>query len=279
MLVVGRREQQLGAVRGAAGDDDDVAREHLDRAVAIRDDARDGPSARVRVEPQRPRCGSPASRCRARAPAARRAPRRRPSRARGTGTRRTSEHRMQRLCGMSCSASITPHGAWNGCSPAAARSSESCWMRGSWLTAGNGIRRARGRLGGILAARAVDLVELLGARVVRLHLVVADRPRGREPVVVAQLPEVLRAQAVQRGAVELGRAAHAVVHLRLKRLPATRRTTCPARRSGCPRTRPATASSAARAAASRRAPAAGCAGPTPRAGAPACRRPRRCRSR
>ena len=48
------------------------------------------------------------------------------------------EHRTQALWGMSSSRSITPHGAWNGRRPAASRSSESCWIRGSWLTAGNG---------------------------------------------------------------------------------------------------------------------------------------------
>ena len=38
------------------------------------------------------------------------------------------------------------------------------------------IRRARRRLGRVLAARAVDVVVLLGERVVRLELVVGDRP-------------------------------------------------------------------------------------------------------
>ena len=54
-------------------------------------------------------------------------------------------------------------------------------MRGSWVTAGNGYGRAGRRLGRVLAASAVDLVELLGLRVVGLHLVVADRPRGETP--------------------------------------------------------------------------------------------------
>ncbi len=81
-----------------------------------------------------------------------------------------------------------------------------------------GIGRAGRRLGRILAAGAVHLVELLGLRVVRLHLVVADRPGGRDAVVVAQLAEVLRAQAVERRAVELGGAADEVVHLRLEGL-------------------------------------------------------------
>ncbi len=80
------------------------------------------------------------------------------------------------------------------------------------------VRPARGRLGRILAARAVHLVELLGLRVVRLELVVGDRPGGRDPVVVAELAEVLLAQAVERRAVQLGRAADEVVDLRLERL-------------------------------------------------------------
>ena len=46
--------------------------------------------------------------------------------------------RMHALNGMFCSSSITPQGAWNGWWPCAAKSSASFWMRGSWLTAGNG---------------------------------------------------------------------------------------------------------------------------------------------
>ena len=91
-------------------------------------------------------------------------------------------------------------------------------MRGSWETAGNGIGRAGRWLGRVLAARAVHLVELLRLRVVRLHLVVADRPGRGDAVVVAQLAEVLRAQAVQRRAVELRGTADEVVHLGLEGL-------------------------------------------------------------
>ena len=80
------------------------------------------------------------------------------------------------------------------------------------------VGRARRRLGRILAARAVHLVELLRLGVVRLELVVGDRPRGRDAVVVVDLAEVLGAQPVERCAVELGRAADEVVDLRLKRL-------------------------------------------------------------
>ena len=80
------------------------------------------------------------------------------------------------------------------------------------------VGRARGRLGRILAAGSVHLVELLGLRVVGLELGVADRPRRRDAVVVAQLAEVVLAQAIERRAVELRRAADAVVHLRLERV-------------------------------------------------------------
>ena len=135
-------------------------------------------------------------------------------------------------------------------------------MRGSWETAGNGIGRARRRLGRVLAARAVHLVELLGLRVVGLHLVVGDRPGRRDAVVVLELAEVLLAQAVERRAVELGRAADEVVDLRLERLalgvvPGVRRDVAVVDEDVLRR-----ASSAARAAASRRARAAGSACPT-----------------
>ena len=142
---------------------------------------------------------------------------------------------------------------------------------------GTGTGALGRRLGRILAARAVHLVQLLGLRVVRLQLVVRDRPRRRDPVVMVQLAEVLLAESVERRAVELRRAADEVVDLRLERRAACRRTTCPARRSGCPRTRPARASSAAPGAANRRARGAGSACPTVRDGGRACRRRRRCR--
>ena len=80
------------------------------------------------------------------------------------------------------------------------------------------VRRARPRLGRIDAALAVDLIEVLGLRVVRLELVVADRPRRRDAAVVANLAEVLLAQPEQRGAVELGVAADVVVGVRMERL-------------------------------------------------------------
>ncbi len=125
---------------------------------------------------------------------------------------------MQVLFGRSASSSRIPHGAWNGWYPPAASSSDSCWMRGSWDTAGHGYGRDRRPFRRVLARVAVDLVQPLRLAVPELEVVVADRPRRREAVHVVQLAEVLGPQPVERGAVELGRPAHEVVHLRLERL-------------------------------------------------------------
>ncbi len=83
---------------------------------------------------------------------------------------------------------------------------------------GVGVGRARRRFGGVLAARPVHFVELLGLRVVGLHLLVGDRPCGGDAAVVAQLAEVLFAHPVQRRAVQLGGAPDVVVDLRLEGL-------------------------------------------------------------
>src|SRR5215469_12244374 len=60
------------------------------------------------------------------------------------------------------------------------------------------------------------MIHLFGPRVVRFQVLVGDRPSRGDAVVMAQLAEILAAQAVQRGAEQLGRAANEVVHLRLK---------------------------------------------------------------
>src|SRR4051794_30206638 len=87
------------------------------------------------------------------------------------------------------------------------------------LERGERVRTARVRLRRVLAARAVHLVLTLGEHVVRLELVVRDRPRRRKPVVVAELAEVFGAQSVERGSVQLRRSADEVVDLGLERLP------------------------------------------------------------
>jgi hypothetical protein len=57
----------------------------------------------------------------------------------------------------------------------------------------------------------VHLIEVLGLGVVRLQVLVRDRPGGRDAAVVSDLAEVLLAEADQRGAVELGVPADEVV--------------------------------------------------------------------
>ena len=64
----------------------------------------------------------------------------------------------------------------------------------------------------------MDVVHLLGLGVVRLELVVADRPGGRDAVLMLPLAEVFLAQPIEGGAVHLGRAADEIVDARLKRL-------------------------------------------------------------
>ena len=91
-------------------------------------------------------------------------------------------------------------------------------MRGSWVSAGIRVLGARVALGRVLAVVAVDLVEMLRPRVVGLHVVVRDGPGGRDAVVVPELPEVLRPQAVEGRPVHLGRPADRVVDARLERL-------------------------------------------------------------
>ena len=75
------------------------------------------------------------------------------------------------------------------------------------------IRGAGRALGGVLAVLAVHPVEVLGLGVERLQVLVADRPRGRQPAVVPDLAEVLRPEPEQRRAVELGVASDVVVQL------------------------------------------------------------------
>src|SRR6266511_32104 len=63
----------------------------------------------------------------------------------------------------------------------------------------------------------MDLIEVFSLRVVRLELVVADRPRGRDAAVMADLAEVLFAKPEERGAVKLGVATDVVVRVRMER--------------------------------------------------------------
>jgi hypothetical protein len=79
---------------------------------------------------------------------------------------------------------------------------------GSMRSRGVGIRRAGGRLGGIFASGAVDLVEPFGLRVVGLHVIIADKPRRRHALVMPNDAEILLSQSIERGTVHLGRTTH-----------------------------------------------------------------------
>src|SRR6266704_3053369 len=56
------------------------------------------------------------------------------------------------------------------------------------------VWRARGRIGRIDPALAVDVIELLGPRVVGLEVVVGDGPGRRHAPPVLDLPEILATQ-------------------------------------------------------------------------------------
>ena len=218
MRVARRGEQQPRAVRRAAGHDDEIAGERLALAVVVDDDAGDRRVPRgARLEPHRlgVRQQRDVGVLERRPDAEHLGVRLRVHEAREAVARGAAHAVAVRHVGLD-----QPDAARRVEGPEPGRLEVVGELLDARLVADRGerVRRRRGRLGRILAARAVDLVELLGERVVRLHLRVVDRPRGRDPVVVAQLAEVLLAQAVQRGAVELRGAADAVVHLRLERL-------------------------------------------------------------
>ena len=124
-----------------------------------------------------------------------------------------------------------------GCRPTAVMSSKSRWMRGSWETRREGVRRRCRRLGRVLTAGAVHLVELLGLGVVRLHHVVLDRPGRGDAVVVLELAEVAFAEPVERGPVELRRPTDEVVDLGLEAACRRASNHGRGRRSGCRRRR------------------------------------------
>ena len=215
VLVVGRGEQQLGRVRRAARDHHDVGGVRLALALAFDLDLGHGGAGRIGPERECPRV-------------------RQQRHVRVLERRPHSEH----LC-----VGLGVHQAREAVAGGAAHAVAVRHVRLVQHHPAGGVKRmvprggevvrelldpglvrdrrewvgsARRRLRRVLAPRPVHLVELLGQRVVGLHLVVADRPRRRYAVVVLELAEVLLAQAVERRAVELRRAADEVVHLRLE---------------------------------------------------------------
>src|SRR6185295_2768402 len=75
--------------------------------------------------------------------------------------------------------------------------------------AGPGLRR-------IFTAVAVYLVKMLGFRVIRFELVIADGPRGRDSAVMANLTKVFSAQTKESGAVKLRIPTDKVVGVRVQ---------------------------------------------------------------
>src|SRR6516225_4875423 len=84
-----------------------------------------------------------------------------------------------------------------------------------------GIRAMGGRYGRVLAALAVDVVLMLGLIVVRLEVLIRDRPCRRDSAVMPDLSKVFLAQPEQRGAVELSVSAHVVIGVGMEVLAVT----------------------------------------------------------
>src|SRR5258708_40290834 len=80
------------------------------------------------------------------------------------------------------------------------------------------MRRARGWVRPIFGPRAMHLIHLLRLGVVRLHRLIADRPGGRDPVVMLKVAEILSAQPIKGRTIHLGGAPHEIVDTGLKGL-------------------------------------------------------------
>ena len=130
---------------------------------------------------------------------------------------------------------------------------------------GEGIRRARRSFGGILATRPVDLIQLFGGRVPRLHLGIADGPCRRDAVVVLQGAEVLGCAGDTTRRHRTWWRHRPSNGCRAGTASRRGRTRSPSGHICCPRTRPSDPSSPAPVAASRHARGSGCACLTGRA--------------
>src|SRR5262245_52488250 len=88
-------------------------------------------------------------------------------------------------------------------------------MTDRWM----GIGSAGWRIRRIFCSAAMDLVEMLGLRIIGLQVLVRDRPRGRGPTPMLDLSEVLSPEAKECGAVEFRVAAHPVVGVWMELAP------------------------------------------------------------
>src|SRR5713101_4308049 len=81
---------------------------------------------------------------------------------------------------------------------------------------GPGIGRVSRRFSRIFSAVSVHLIEILSLRVIRLKIVIGDRPRRRDAAAVAQLSEILFAQTEKSSTIELGITTHAIISVRMQ---------------------------------------------------------------
>jgi len=78
------------------------------------------------------------------------------------------------------------------------------------------VGRASVRLGGIFAGIAVYVIKFFCFRVIRLQIIVSDRPSGRHAAMVFDFAEIFLAQPKQRRAEEFGVAAHIIIGMRMQ---------------------------------------------------------------
>src|SRR6185369_2577921 len=78
------------------------------------------------------------------------------------------------------------------------------------------VRCAGPRLRRIFAAITVYLVKMLGFRVIRFQVVVADRPGRRDSAVMTNLTKVFLSQTKESRAVKLRVTANKVIRVRMK---------------------------------------------------------------
>src|SRR5271165_1449677 len=81
---------------------------------------------------------------------------------------------------------------------------------------GPGIGSVGRWFGRIFSAVSVHLIQILGLGIVRLQIVITDRPSGRDATVMAQFAEIFLAQPEQSSTVKLGIAADVVVGMRME---------------------------------------------------------------
>src|SRR5262249_28317964 len=79
------------------------------------------------------------------------------------------------------------------------------------------IRAAGLWFGRIFAPLAVHVIEALGFEVVRLEVVIGDRPRRRDSTKVADFAEIFLAQTKESRAVEFRVPADVVIRVRMER--------------------------------------------------------------